>query len=220
MKFKNVEVGDFVQIKKSKCTNGFQPDTEYEVLFIEPHDNNGKNILVQHELQLGWFKHRDLKKPIKRESEPQLKQLEQSVFDGLDEKWRWAAINVSGALILSTHPIEAMSGSWVRKRNLGELINHGFGYDASNWKNSLITRDTVKELSGSELCMAMLARGDTRIMCRVYDVDRQHDITHVIRAYSDGKFHTKANRWTYAIPINNKGEPLTAKDVGLQQGNT
>lgn len=95
---------------------------------------------------------------IKLENErekPQLKQLDQSVFDGLDEKWRFAAVNVSGALILSTHRIEAMSGSWVRKRNLGKLINYGFGYDTSNWQNSLIERDIAKELTGSDLAATM-----------------------------------------------------------------
>lgn len=79
----------------------------------------------------------------------------------------------------------------------------------------LLEVDLSSELTGSDLARAMLARGDTRIMCKVYDIDRQHDITHVIRAYSDGKFHTKANRWTYAVPINNQGEPLTASEVGL-----
>ncbi|MGO3282463.1 MAG: hypothetical protein ACTIKC_06710, partial [Psychrobacter sp.] len=88
------------------------------------------------------------------------------------------------------------------------------GYDATNWQNSLIERDKV-ELTGSDLARAMLARGDTHIMCKVYDIDLQHDITHVIRAYSEGKFHTKANRWTYAIPINNQGELLTASEAGL-----
>lgn len=80
------------------------------------------------------------------ERQPQLKQLDHSIFDGLDEKWQFAAVNVSGALILSTHPIEAMSGSWVRKRNLGKLTNHGLGYDTTNWQNSLIKREFKPQL--------------------------------------------------------------------------
>lgn len=75
--------------------------------------------------------------------------------------------------------------------------------------------DLSSELTGSELCRAMLARGDTRIMCIVSGEGTRQDITHVIRAYGDGKFHTKANRWTYAVPINNQGEPLTASEAGL-----
>ena len=82
------------------------------------------------------------------------------------------------------------------------------------WQTSLNKRETT-ELSGSDLCMAMLDRGDTRIMCLVSDEGSRDDITHVIRVYEDGRFHTKANSWKYAIPINNQGEPLTSKDVGL-----
>lgn len=115
-------------------------------------------------------------------------------------------------------------------------------FDATNWRSSLLERPATSkvdvaygfldprmldgviisagveadaELTGSELCKAMLARGDTRIMCKVYDDGSRNDITHVIRAYSDGKFHTKANRWSYAIPINNQGERLTQKEAGL-----
>lgn len=142
-----------------------------------------------------------------------LKKLTQSVFDGLDAKWRFAAVDGDGsAYAFMRKPemdkedpcfvdIDANKYRWI-----------GENYDTTNWQNSLIER---KELTGGELCKAMLARGDTRIMCKVYDIDRQHDITHVIRAYSEGKFHTNANRWTYAIPINNQGEPLTASEVGL-----
>ena len=160
------------------------------------------------------------------ERKPQLKQLDQSVFDGLDEKWRFAAVNEAGEVFRFTKEPKLSNsfiGAWV-VRGLFNLERAGVGYDASNWQNSLIERDIAKELldvdlsselTGSELCKAMLARGDTRIMCKVYDIDRQHDITHVIRAYSEGKFHTKANRWTYAVPINNQGEPLTASEAGF-----
>lgn len=71
------------------------------------------------------------------------------------------------------------------------------------------------ELTGDDLCRAMLARGDTRVMCEVYDDGNRNNLTHVIRGYIDDKFHTKANSWKYATPINNQGEPLTANDVGL-----
>lgn len=82
------------------------------------------------------------------------------------------------------------------------------------WQTSHSKRET-NELTGSELCKAMLARGDTRIMCIVSDEGSRDDLTHVIRVYEDGRFHTKANSWKYAVPINNHGEPLTSKDVGL-----
>lgn len=147
------------------------------------------------------------------DNEPQLKQIDQSVFDGLDEKWQFAVVQNNGfALICTQSPFLAFGGSSWDWNGYSDAV--GKGYDASNWQTSLIERETI-ELTGSELCKAMLARGDTRIMCKVYDIDYHHDITHVIRSYSNGKFHTKANSWTYAVPINNQGEPLTSKDVGL-----
>lgn len=146
--------------------------------------------------------------------EPQLRQLDQSIFNGLDEKWRFAVIQNNGfALICTKLPFVAFGGSSWDWNGYSDVV--GKGYDASNWQNSLIERDTAKELTGSELCKAMLARGDTRIMCEVYDDGNRNDLTHVIREYSDDKFHTKANRWSHAIPINNHGEPLTAAEVGL-----
>ena len=158
--------------------------------------------------------------------EPKLKQLDQSVFDGLDEKWRFAAVVADNrVLYFDKRPYDSddTTGHFVFTGDYQASLC-GTGYDASNWQNSLIERDIAKELlevdlsselTGSELCKAMLARGDTRIMCKVYDNGNRNDLTHVIRSYSDDKFHTKANRWSHAIPINNQGEPLTASEVGL-----
>ena len=300
MKIKNIAVGDFVQVKKSMCHSEFKAKQVCEVIDIDPTDKYGFDVLIQGKNFLDWVNHKDLKKPIKREPEPQLKQLDQIVFDGLDEKWRFAAVNVSGALILSTHPIEAMSGSWIRKRNLGELTNHGLGYDTTdwqnsiikreskpqlkqldqsvfdgldsnymfaaidgctgrayayeekphvpvgkdywrvhdgmqhpvdygydkiNWQNSLIERNTAKELTGSELCKSMLARGDRFILCGVSDVDdidaanpdsidfRAEAVTDFY--CKDELFDTASMRWRYAVPINNQGEPLSAAEAGF-----
>lgn len=148
--------------------------------------------------------------------EPQPKQLDQSVFNGLDEKWQFAAVDKCGEVWYSTHKTQpSVSGTHLSPEPNADSMQAKGYYDASNWQNSLIERDIAKELTGSELCKAMLARGDTRIMCEVYDDGNRNNLTHVIRAYSDDKFHTKANRWSYAIPINNHGEPLTASEVGL-----
>ena len=75
--------------------------------------------------------------------------------------------------------------------------------------------DLSSELTGSELCRAMLERGDKYVMCLVFDDTRNLDVTYVIRGYYDGYFHTKLNSWENAVPINNQGEPLTAAEVGL-----
>ena len=210
MKLKNIASGDFVQIKNSLCHSEFKAKQVCEVIDIDHTDKYGFDVLIQGKNCLDWVNHKHLKKP-----ESQLKQLDQSIFDGLDEKWRFAAVDRGGLLKVFTYKPKLSVSMTSFILLIGNTIDIGGGYDASNWQNSLIERDTAKELTGSELCRAMLARGDTRIMCKVYDIDRQHDITHVIRAYSEGKFHTKANRWTYAVPINNQGEPLTAAEVGL-----
>lgn len=157
------------------------------------------------------------------DNEAQPKKLDQSVFIGLDSKWKYAAVDANGSanvFNVRVHPrgddkygLFAYADNYANSDD--NSIHLGEGYDTSNWKKSLIERDTVKELTGSELCKAMLARGDTRIMCLVTDDGSRDDITHVIRVYEDGRFHTKANSWKYAVPINNQGDPLTSSDVSL-----
>ena len=148
------------------------------------------------------------------DNEPQLKQLDQTVFDGLDSKWEFAAVDGDGTLKAFTYEPKLAVSRTGFILLIGNTMDIGTNYVAIDWKNSLIKRETI-ELTGSELCKAMLARGDTRIMCLVTDDGSRDDITHVIRVYEGGRFYTKANSWKYAVPINNHGEPLTSKDVGL-----
>src|SRR5699024_6811852 len=105
--------------------------------------------------------------------EPQLKQLNQSVFDGLGEKWRWAATDRNGRAFLFSRKPTASNIEWYAK-SVFDYEKIGTDYDASNWQNSLIERDTAKELlevdlsselTGSDLARAMLARGDRWILC-------------------------------------------------------
>ena len=76
------------------------------------------------------------------------------------------------------------------------------------------------ELTGSDLCRAMLARGDKYVMCIVSEHDDAVNIDSVIfpkviyKHYA-GFFMATDSNWLYAIPVNNQGEPLTATDVGL-----
>ena len=183
------------------------PDPEYDAK-REAQEADIDASLDRHRKRLGLNK-------------PQLKQLDQSVFDGLDEKWRFAAVNASGALILSTHPIEAMSGYWVRKRHLGKLINYGFGYDTSNWQNSLIERDTAKELTGSELCRAMIIGDRDWVLAYVSNESDATALFHknaiVVTDFdlSEDAFYCRGENWAYAVPINDQGETLTASEVGL-----
>lgn len=145
--------------------------------------------------------------------EPQLKQLDQSIFDGLDEKWRFAAVDSNGhAYVFQVKP-ELMACEWdvLNSCNLDQVSGI---FNASNWQNSLIERDDIaKELTGSELCKAMLERGDKYVMCLV---GTNNDVV-VIEGMHGNGFVADGMRNLYLNPkpINNQGEPLTASEVGL-----
>ena len=155
---------------------------------------------------------------------PQPKQLDQSVFNGLDEKWRFAVIQNNGfALICTKLPFVAFGGSSWDWNGYSDVV--GKGYDASNWQNSLIERDTAKELlevdlsselTGSELCRAMINRGDKIVLCIVRDYEHENDIYYDAITHCSGDyFDSTLSSWRYAVPINNQGEPLTQAEAGL-----
>ncbi len=152
--------------------------------------------------------------------EPKLKQLEQSVFDGVFDWVKSAAINPNGAAYLFSvnkddfYMVSKDYGFQITGKDKCQCI--GLGYDTTNWQNSLIERDKV-ELTGSDLCRAMLARGDKAVLCLVIDnketgVKRYDAIN---KTSGRSAFMSYYNYWQHATPINNQGEPLTATDVGL-----
>ena len=154
------------------------------------------------------------------ERKPQLKQLDQSVFDGLDEKWRFAAVDgCTGRAYVYEQKPHFFHGRdyWRIHEGLQRIVGHD--YDASNWKNSLIERDVAKELTGSELCKAMLARGDKYVVCFMgYSNDATaefHESARIVVAHDDKGFYVHDEYYQYAVPINNQGEPLAAAEVGL-----
>ena len=170
---------------------------------------------------------------IKLENErenPQLKKLDQNVFDELDEKWRWAAVDRSGLVKAFTYEPKLSVSRTSFILLIGNTMDIGTGYDAANWQYSLIERNDIakellevdlsSELTGSELCKAMLKRGDKVVMCAVSD-DGEEDtlLDEYYVAVSSigvqGVFETYDHTWLYATPINNQGEPLTARDVGI-----
>lgn len=75
----------------------------------------------------------------------------------------------------------------------------------------LLEVDLSSELTGSELCKAMLERGDNYIMCRVGLIKE----VVIINKFEDGWFYSQGIRLADPTPINNQGEPLTQSDVGL-----
>ena len=143
MKIKNIAVGSYIQSKKDSkqliaghCYQVAEKDVSDKTVRLFSVDDSFDDSL--------WFCVSDFRKP-----RPQLKQLDQSIFDGLDEKWRWAAIDEDGrAHKYEQRPDNSPYGEFLVNINECscdyELI--GKGYDSSNWQNSLIERNTVKEL--------------------------------------------------------------------------
>ena len=79
-------------------------------------------------------------------------------------------------------------------------------------------RDIAKELTGSELCRAMLARGDKYVSgFGHHHSDRlalESKFADTVSKHTQC-FQSSQNAWDYFVPINNQGEPLTASEVGL-----
>lgn len=144
---------------------------------------------------------------------PKLKQLDQSVFDGLDERWVAASVEENGIVRLYLS----------NENNPYDCEYHlaGTKYDTTDWQSSLIERDIAKELTGSELVRAMLERGDKFVVCKLADTSEADAISNsmekLVTEYDgDGFYHELADSyWYFAVPINNQGEPLTASEVGL-----
>ncbi|MGP5535042.1 hypothetical protein ACTXMF_10695 [Psychrobacter celer] len=197
------------------------PDPEYDAK-CEADESAISASLDRHRERLG------LNKP---QPEPKPKQLDQSVFDGKHSCLHFAFVNKDGsAMLAEVNPIT----------HDGENFNHDRAaeyewlpgvYDTTNWQNSLIERDIAKELlevdlsselTGSELCKAMLARGDVCVPCFVaWDSDAEAIADKSIWLVHEflpeaPNFHAGLEDFYCAVPINTRtGEPLTASEVGL-----
>ena len=78
--------------------------------------------------------------------------------------------------------------------------------------------DLSSELTGSELCRAMLERGDKWVLCVVANNPKNIDLNQepdVVISHDENGFYIRDSYYDFAIPINNQGEPLTASEVGL-----
>lgn len=167
------------------------------------------------------------------EPEPQLKQLDQSVFNGLDEKWKSAATNTDGKAYLHNMPKSMMyfnhsSYGWCSKDyDAHEMQLIGDGFDPSGFAIGFIERDIAKELlevdlsselTGSDLCKAMLARGDKWVLCLVANNPKNMDLEQepdVVISHDENGFYIRDSYYGCAMPINHKGEPLTAAEAGF-----
>ena len=154
------------------------------------------------------------------DSEPRSLQLDQSIFDGLDEKWRFAAVDGdSRVFTFRSEPSVCGDGYSVSGGGWNYV---GEGYDTSNWQNSLIERES-KELTGSDLCEVIVVTMQKYQPCYVSDISDEHALKNKVamlvdNIYTDGrdyKFRSNLVGSKYAVPINNQGKPLTSSDVGL-----
>ena len=166
-----------------------------------------------------------------KKTEP--KQLDRSVFDGAHEMWRFASVDADGAGFRFAERPELTDCFW---RNVNcsrfDRLSQSGAYDAADWQNSLIERDIAKELlevdlsselTGSELCKAMLARGDGYVVCLVSNVADSHAIknrehTTLIEQWveRDGFYNYRSQNWGHAVPANPAtNEPLTASEAGF-----
>lgn len=161
-------------------------------------------------------------------NKPQLKQLDQSAFDHpyVDDRFKYVALNADGqAVFFESKPvISNCLDIWVV--HTGSVMPMLKGYDTSNWQNSLIERDTEKELTGSDLCRAMLARRDRFVFCLASNTTQDMTVKNspelefvLINGYCEGRGFGVAHRldyFKYVKPVRlSDGVELTAAEAGL-----
>lgn len=156
------------------------------------------------------------------EPQPQLKQLDQSIFNGLDEKWRFAMVSSVGIPFVYDYKPTGKrhflsDDATQQKIKAGKVMRiDEYGYDTSNWQNSLIERES-KELKGKFLVRAMLDSGMDKVMVRVSTSNSNFNTRPITFARKDGDeiVTNNSNTWEYMTAINLQGEPLTASEAGL-----
>ncbi|WIF21979.1 hypothetical protein [Shewanella phage vB_SbaS_Y11] len=155
------------------------------------------------------------------------KQLDQSIFDGLDEKWRFAAIDgCTGRAYVYEQKPQFFHGSdyWSVSEGNYKGLTCSTKYDTSNWKDSLVDRDALqdKEPRGSELVKRMLKAGHEYIPCAVSDVEDlvlTAPLTVVIiTSWLDQKgvfMDSAGTEWNYAVPVRTRGKEILAHEADI-----
>lgn len=217
------KTGDMFEALQSHPAGFFKKGDVFEVCKVNGNTNkilfvgdwNGYFTDCDFNVYIGGAD-KEAMRPIPKHQEPQLNQLDQSVFNGLDKKWRFAAVDKNGEVWVYSGKPNLSSSDWFVDEPVGMAI--GEHYDTLNWQNSLIERDKV-ELTGSDLCRAMLERGDKHIMCFIGDLSDsaaiKRGLARIVTGIYKGRFETNNTAWSVAIPINSQGKPLTQSDVGL-----
>ncbi len=125
------------------------------------------------------------------------KNLDQLIFDDEPQHLKWAAIEEDGSVYLFAKKPFIDLHKWAAGMDEVEVYV-GNEYDASNWQDSLIEREA--ELTGSDLCRAMLARGDLMVpvWCGRSDDDARisakdesaiDPAINIISSFDDGYFY-------------------------------
>lgn len=114
-------------------------------------------------------------------------------------------------------------------------LNHALPdpeYDAKCAENAIVVEESLArhavrlglkkiELTGSDLCHAMLRRGDSWVLIKPSDhsdVDAMsnNEYPKIVTGFDGDGFYCAGGRGVeFGVPINNQGEPLTQSDVGL-----
>lgn len=149
------------------------------------------------------------------------KQLDHSVFNGLDDIWKFAAVDAHGdAYIFGECPEKDLELQQWDIHYTKECSSIDGVFDSTDWENSLIKRKE-KTPTGNDICIHLLSTNSRIVMCHVSDAsEHQANLNEIVTIIngtdSNGLFTTTdVDSWKYVVPVNNMGEPLTAKDVGL-----
>lgn len=219
MKIENISVGEFIEAKIDiPCNDSMGFDVQkgalYEVTDIDKDDKTlGVKIFVNGTSL--WYKHADFRKP-KSDKKP----LGMDCFSNLHTDVRYAAVDADGRAYGFGIKPYLRGDEWAVPFEVDMPLPIFIGkcFDTSNWKDSLVERI---QISGSELCKAMLARGDKYVMCLVSDYSdenakQERRLVKVATKYSavDG-FVTDLANWDHAVPVDKNGNILTSGDVGL-----
>lgn len=154
------------------------------------------------------------------------KNLDQSIFDDEPANLKWAAIEEDGSVYLFAKKPFIDLHKWAAGTDEVEVYV-GNEHDASSWQDSLIERES-KELTGSELCKAMLDRGDLMVVVwsgrsddnarlQAKDADAIDPAINIISSFDNGYFYDVwGSGHKGAVPISlSTGLELTASEVGL-----
>lgn len=155
----------------------------------------------------------------KDKAKPKLKQLDQSVFEGLDKKWQFAAVDKDGSASYYDGIPDIRNDQfiyWDTPNGAGQSHRLDGTYNAKNWLDSLIERE-AEGLTGSNLTRALKKERDWVLAY----VSNENDVTAefhrhavVVTGITDnGDFICSDARWRHAVPVNHNGKILTAKEV-------